>query len=125
MNRKWAFVLSLVLMLNMTPSCFVYAGTASDVDSAKAARDKAAAELQESENALAAANAKVDKAQAKYDAVVAKNPEAEAKLEEAEKKLADAEVALDSARKEYDAAFIQARPRPQKQKYIKKKEMLH
>jgi len=108
MKKRLVVILSLVLMLNMMPACLVYADTASDVDSAKAERDKAAAELQESETALAEANKKVDEAQAAYDAAAAKNPEAVAALEEAEKKQADAAAAVDNAQTEYESAFINA-----------------
>jgi len=108
MKKKLAVILSLMLMLNMMSACFVYADTASEMDSAKAARDKAAAELQESETALTEANKKVDEAQAAYDAAAAKNPDAVKALEEAEKKQADAEAALESAQAEHESAVINA-----------------
>ena len=97
MNKKIVvLLLSIAMMLNMTPVLFVYA--AGDP----------VADLKAAEEALADANEKLARAQDEYDAFLREDPDIEAKYAEAEKNLSDAEAAAEKAALAYDSAAAKA-----------------
>ena len=83
-------------MLNMTPALVVYAV------------GDPAADLKTAEEALAAANEELGRAQEAYDAFLAEDPDIETKYAEAQKNLADAEAAAEEAALAYESAKAKA-----------------